>query len=51
MGVENLEITLQCGNPNMVFFGGDPVVGTVRFTIDEKPKTARGRATFLILEL
>ena len=42
MGVKNFEIALQCGNPNLVFFGGSPVVGTVRFTIDEKPKVAKG---------
>ena len=46
MGVKNLEITLQCGNPNLVFIGGNPVVGIVRFTIDEKPKSARGRMRF-----
>ena len=42
MGVKNFQITLQCSNPNLVFFAGSPVVGTVCFTIDEKPKTARG---------
>ena len=42
MGVKNLEINLQCGNPNLVYFGGSIVEGTVSFTIDEEPISARG---------
>ena len=50
MGVQNFEITFQGGEPDemMVFNGGSTIVGTVRFTIDEKPKTARGRVKFFI---
>ena len=44
MGVQNFEITFQGGEPDemMVFNGGSTIVGTVRFTIDEKPKDTRG---------
>ena len=50
MGVKNLEITLQCGNPNLVYFGGSVIEGIVRFTIDDSPLSARGTfLTFLTL--
>ena len=62
MGVKNFEITLQggssnsswtwnSGEPNLVFCGGSTIVGTVRFTIDEKPKVTRGgEKLFIILK-
>ena len=43
MGVKNLEITLQCSNPNLVYFGGGVIEGIVRFTIDDEPMSARGK--------
>ena len=44
MGVQNFEITFQGGEPGemMVFNGGSTIVGTVHFTIDEKPMDTRG---------
>ena len=42
MVVRGLEISLDCANPNLVYFGGSVIEGVVRFTIDEEPISARG---------
>ena len=42
MVVRGLEISLDCANPNLVYFGGSVIEGVVRFTVDEEPISARG---------